>query len=120
MDDIDQKLDAILGNPDLMQQIMSLASQINIPEIQKPEQQKETVKEEKTIPSLDGNLIKGISNLLNNTGIDKNQQTLLSALKPYIGAEKTRKLEKAMQASKMAQLASTYLNIGNLRQITGE
>lgn len=118
MDDFDQKLDAILGNPDLMQQIMALASQINTSDTKKQEEPKEKTQQETAIPPLNGNLIRGISNLLNNTGIDKNQQALLSALKPYIGVEKAQKLEKAMQASKMAQLASVYLN-GNARQGAG-
>lgn len=118
MDDMDQKLESILGNPDIMQQIMKLASQVNSGEpnatVQAAAKQEMPEK-----PIMDANALRNISNLLSQTGIDRNQQALLNAMLPYIGKQKMQKLEKAMQAAKMAQLASFYFNSGGLKQLVG-
>ena len=53
------------------------------------------------------------------TGIDQNQQTLLSALTPYMNQAKVAKLENAMRAAKMARLASGFLGSGGLKLFTG-
>lgn len=118
MDELDKKLEAILGNPELMQQIMHLAGQIG-----EPEEKKKTQEAESPSPSvkpiIDSNALRNISALLDKTGTDRNQQALLTAMRPYIGELKMQKLEKAMQAAKMAQLASIYLNNGGLGQLIG-
>lgn len=119
MDELDKKLESILGNPDLMKQIMELAGQIGNSSQEVPKPTEETKNVGTAQPIMDTNALRNISNILSKTGIDKNQQALLNAMRPYIGEIKIQKLEKAMQAAKMAQLASYYLNNGGLRQIIG-
>ncbi len=119
MDELDKKLNSILENPELMKQIMELAGQIGNPlEKPKTEESQSTVSSG-TGPIIDSNALHNISALLSKTGTDKNQQALLSAMRPYIGDLKMQKLEKAMQAAKMAQLASFYLNNGGLGHLIG-
>lgn len=118
MDELDKKLEAILGNPELMKQIMELAGQINEPsKIQKSEETKSF--SSGVSPIIDSNALRNISDLLDKTGTDRNQQALLTAMRPYIGELKMHKLEKAMQAAKIAQLASFYLNNGGLGHLIG-
>ena len=53
------------------------------------------------------------------SGIDKNQQTLLRALGPYLSRERIVKLEKAMRAAKLAGIASTALGSSGLPFLPG-
>lgn len=119
MDDLDNKLNSILGNSELMKQIMELAGQIGEPTEKQETAEKQTTVSSNTGPIMDSNALRNISALLSKTGTDKNQQALLSAMRPYIGEFKMQKLEKAMQAAKMAQLASFYLNNGGLGHLMG-
>ena len=51
-------------------------------------------------------MLQKLSGLMGAGGMDKNQQHLLRALSPYISQNRLIKLEKAMQAAKMARLAT--------------
>ena len=115
MDDIENKLGAILGNPEMMQQIMALAQNFS-QAAPKQEQQKQEAppppKQEAVpppLPELDFSTIQKLSGLAKNSGIDKNQQTLLRALSPYLSRQRISKLERAMRAAKMAGMATAFL-----------
>ena len=54
-------------------------------------------------------MIQKLSGLAGQSNIDKNQRTLLTALSPYLSRERIYKLEKAMRAAKMANMASAFL-----------
>ena len=56
---------------------------------------------------------------MGQSGIDSNQKTLLRALSPYLSAYRMQKLERAMQAAKLAGAASGFLNAGGLQMLTG-
>jgi hypothetical protein len=51
--------------------------------------------------------------------IDSHQKTLLQALQPYLSDQRIHKLEKAMRAAKLANLASTAFSSGALSSIIG-
>lgn len=115
MDDMENKLGAILGNPEMMQQIMALAKNFS-QAAPKQEQQKQEAppppKQEAApppLPELDFSTIQKLSGLAKNSGIDKNQQTLLRALSPYLSRQRISKLERAMRAAKMAGIATAFL-----------
>ena len=114
MSEMEEKLGAILSNPQMMQQIMSMAQAMSPPpEPQgRPEQPPEPAP-----PALPDFSV--IQKVAQQSGIDKNQQALLRALSPYISRERSAKLEKAMRAAKMARLASAFLNAGGLDMLTG-
>ena len=126
MMDTEDQLSAILGNPQIMQQIMSLAQSIGKPESgsQKPPENPE--QDDRNPPSassggIDMAMLKAVSALAGNTGIDKDQRALLKALSPYVSRERIGKLERAMRAAKMAQQASGLLNTAAAdRQKAGE
>ncbi len=119
---MEEKLGAILSNPQMMQQIMSMAQAMSPPpEPQgRPEQPPEPAPPASAPPALpDFSVMQKLAGMTRQSGIDKNQQALLRALSPYISRERSAKLEKAMRAAKMARLASAFLNAGGLDMLTG-
>ena len=103
MAEMDDKLGAILGNPAMMQQIMSMAQALG---------QQTPPPQPHAVSGPDPAMLQNIMQLSNQTGIDTNQQNLLTALNPYLPQPRLEKLEKAMRAAKLARLASTFLNQG--------
>ena len=112
MDEMESKLNAILGNPQMMQQIMALAQNFNQSQgsskQEAPEKQEEAAS---PFGELDLSMIRKLSGLAGQSGIDRNQQTLLKALSPYLSHQRIAKLERAMRAAKMAGVATTFLNL---------
>lgn len=114
MAEMDDKLGAILNNPQMMQQIMSMAQSLGQAAPPQPE------KPSDNSPSLpDPALLQKLSGLASTAGADREQQALIHALSPYVGSEKLRRLERAMRAAKMAQMASSFLGNGGLQALTG-
>lgn len=105
MENMEDKLSAILGNPAMMQQIMALAQNFNQSQ---PHNQPEPPK---PTPHLDFDpaMIQQFASITQGSGIDKNQQALLNALHPYLTDGRIHRLERAMRAAKMANLASAFL-----------
>ena len=110
---LEEKLGAILSNPEMMQKIQSMAQALGQSGPQ------ESPKERSGTPDIDLGMLQKLSGLAGQSGIDSNQQALLHALSPYIGKGKMTKLEKAMRAAKMARLASGFLGNGGLQMLTG-
>ena len=109
MDDIQSQLNSVLGNPEMMQQIMAMAQSLQTgaqDQIQEP-----------PVPDLGGldlAMIQKLSGIAGQSNIDSNQRNLLKALSPYLSRERITKLEKAMRASKLAGLASSFLGTSGL------
>lgn len=119
MPDMEAALEGILSDPDTMQKIMAFAQTLNQPgppaEGAAPPPAQETAAPAPLpgprpgLPQgLDLSMLQKLSGL-QGSGIDKNQRTLLNALGPYLSRQRLSKLEKAMQAAKMAQMASSVL-----------
>ena len=104
MEDLESKIGSIMENPQLMQQIMSLAQSMG-----QPEQPAEAPPQQESMGGLDLQTLQKLSSLAGQSGIDKNQRNLLNALGPYLSAHRINKLERAMRAAKMARLASGFL-----------
>jgi len=109
--DLEEKLGAILSNPELMQQIQSMAQSLGQPPSASPSEQKK-------LP-FDPSILQKLGTLAGQTGIDTDQQTLLAALSPYLSQNRVKKLENAMRAAKMARLASAFLGNGGLQMLSG-
>ena len=106
MEDMENKLGAILGNPEMMQKIMSLAQNFQT------EQPKESPSGS-SFPDLDPGMLQQLLGFAQQSGIDQQQQALLKALRPYLAQQRLSKLERAMQAARMAGMATTLLpNLG--------
>lgn len=117
MDEMEAKLGAILGNPDMMAQIMSMAQQLGggtPPPPPEPEPKMPGLPE-----GLDVGMLMKIANMANSANIDSHQRTLLGALRPYLMDERIAKLEKAMRAAKLAGIASQLLGSGLLSRKGG-
>ena len=115
MDELEAKLGAILNNPDMMAQIMSMAQQFSGGQsAPSPPPQEQTP----GLPDgMDMGLLMKIASMANSANVDKDQRALLQALRPYLTSERIGKLEKAMRASKLAGLASGILGSGILSKI---
>ena len=99
MDDLEGKLGAILSDPQMMEKISALAQNLG----------QSDAKQEQS-PGPDMAMLQKLSSLAGQSGIDKNQRTLLGALQPYLSQSRIQKLERAMQAAKMAGMAGIFLN----------
>lgn len=116
MDDLENKMASILGNPEMMQKIMAFANTLSPP--QTPEQPKKQ-ESKSAMPEFDLSMLQKLSGMAGQTGIDQNQKKLLSALAPYLSGYRISKLERAMRAAKMARLATGLLGNGGLDSIIG-
>lgn len=105
MEGMEDKLSSILGNPDLMQQIMTMAQSLGGGQEPPPEAPKPAP----ALPELDMGTIQKLTGLMGQTNIDRNQQALLRALMPYLSGARIQKLENAMRAAKMAGFAAVML-----------
>lgn len=123
MNELESKINNILENPEAMKKIMSLAQSLNLKTEEQPKSQQHENKAKgsntNTFPEIDLSMLQKLSGLAKQTGIDKNEQTLLKALAPYLSRERIYKLEKAMRAAKMAKIASTMLGTSLSPQRTG-
>ena len=128
MEGMEEKLGAILSNPEMMNTIMSMAkalgqsqpqpeqaqqSQASVPQQkQNPPQAKQSQPPQKATPLIGRNELERISRisaLSQQTGLDRQEQALLKALNPYLSRDRLSKLEKAMHAAKMARFATVAL-----------
>lgn len=110
MDSMEEKIGAILNNPQMMQQLMSMAqafssqaSNTDSPKQHPPKQ------EDGKPPEFDLGMLQQLSGITKMGSIDSQQSALLKALGPYLSNTRISKLEKAMRAAKMAKIASFAL-----------
>ena len=125
MAEMEDKLNSILGNPQMMQQIMAMAQALGQSQSEQPKQEERKPDPPPPQPQMqmpsggDLAMIQKLFGMARQSGIDKNQQTLLRALSPYLSRERIVKLEKAMRAAKLAGIASTALGSSGLPFLSG-
>lgn len=107
MSELEDKLNALLSNPQLMQQVAGLAQAMGTAQTNTPPQPQDDHKS--GLPSLDAKQLNMILQAVNQSSVDKNQHALLCALSPYLSTARINKLEKAMRAAKIAGTASLFL-----------
>ena len=123
MSGMEDQLGAILSDPEMMAKIQSLAQSLGQPE--ESPRQAEAPKKEGPPPPPPGigagdlEMVKAFTGFSRGAEIDKDQRALLKALSPYVSREKTAKLERAMRAAKLAQQASSLMESGALKKLTG-
>lgn len=100
MEGLEEKLGAMLNDPDTMQKIMSMAQALGVQQGEQPPQPSAT------LPDMDLSMLKKLSGLAGQGSIDRDQQNLLRALSPYLSRQRITKLENAMRAAKMARFAA--------------
>lgn len=107
---LEDQLNAVLSNPQMMQQIMAMAQSFAPPPEAPPPPSPTPPPAIPQLPAIDPMMLQKLSGMMGQGGPDKNQQLLLRALGPYISGHRIAKLEKAMQAAKMAHLATSLLS----------
>lgn len=110
MSEMEDRLNSVLNNPQMMQQILSMAQSMG-----GQNQKEESPQKIDSMPEIDLGMLQKISGLAGQSGIDKDQRSLLHALSPYLSQERINKLEKAMRAAKMARMATALMNSGALK-----
>ena len=109
MENMEHAIETVLSNPDLMQKIMGMAQALGgtpgTPDISGEEQSPE----EAPPIAPDFSQMAKIGSMLTQANIDSDQQNLLSALSPYMSSPHIGKLKRAMQAARLAELATSIL-----------
>lgn len=109
MEDMESRLNAVLSNPEMMQQIMSMAQSL-----QADPPAKEAPQPQLPFEGIDINLMQKLAGFVGKNNIDNNQRNLLNALSPYLTGERVSRLEKAMRAAKLANVATSFLGNSGL------
>lgn len=121
MSEMEEKMGAILNDPQMMQKIMAMAQSLQSQAAPEPSTPPPAAKDVPgpDIPIPDMAMISQLSSIAGKSRIDNDQQSLLRALRPYLSSERIAKLERAMRAAKMASLASVFLGNSGLLSGTG-
>lgn len=114
MENLEEKLNAVLSNPQMMQQVMAMAQSLGLgtPPAPAPEPAPHTPSQAPQLQGIDLSMLQKFSGIAQNSTIDQNQQTLLHALSPYLTGDRIGRLEKAMRAARMAKFATGLLGQG--------
>ena len=106
MAEFEDKLNAILSDPESMAQIMSLAQSFGL----SPPQE-----DAAPAPPQDDFLLP-MMELLRKSAADPQETRLLEALKPYFSSERQQRFERASRIARIAQLAGTALRSMNRKE----
>jgi len=109
MEGLENAISQILGDPGSMAQIMSLAQSLGL-----SEPSAEPPPEQKAAPTDDS--MRSMMELLKQTGTAPREAKLLEALKPYFSDERQQRIDRALRAARMAQLATTALRTMNRKE----
>ncbi len=105
MEDLEKKLGSILSDPEMMGKLQSMAQSLGMEQGPAPSEEPASF----SMPELDPAMLSKIAGIAGKSGISREQRALLSALAPYLSRRRIQKLERAMQAAKMAQMATGLL-----------
>ena len=99
MDELEEKLNAVLNNPSELEKISKIASAIMGGSGDKPEEPPQE-------PDIDMGMLKHmLSGLRGNGGKKSESRDLLEAMKPFLAEKRRRKIDKAMKLARLASLA---------------
>ena len=109
MAEFEDKLNAVLSNPELMGQILSMAGSLN--------QQPSTPPPPPPSANFgsmpfDPGAMAAMLQMLKATQLEPRQRNLVQALRGFVPEDRLVRLEKAMQASLIAKFASAAMNQG--------
>ena len=109
MAEFEDKLNAVLSNPELMGQILSMAGSLNQQQTAPPPPPPSS-----SFGSMpfDPGAMAGMMQMLKATQLYPRQRNLVQALRGFVPEDRLVRLEKAMQASLIAKFASAAMNQG--------
>lgn len=112
MEELEARIQAVLNDPQQMQELMSLAKSLGLAQENgeeapphSPEQPPQPVEAVSGQPPFSQGFGSMAALLQQAGGLDKKQENLLSALRPFLRPERREKLERAIQAARLSQLA---------------
>ncbi len=104
MADLEEKLSAIMNDPQMMQQLSAMAQNLGLGQGGANSAPAEGMP--------DPALLQQLSGIAGQGAVDKREQALLGALGAYLSRERISRLERAMRAAKMAKFATAALGSG--------
>ena len=109
MAEFEDKLNAVLSNPELMGQILSMAGSLNQQQTAPPPPPPSS-----SFGSMpfDPGAMAGMMQMLKATQLEPRQRNLVQALRGFVPEDRLVRLEPAMQASLIAKFASAAMNQG--------
>ena len=111
MDDVNEKLNALLSDPGSMAQIMQLAQQLSGSPSRSPPPQ--AVPQRAPLPAIDPQVIAKYLPLLQELTRDTSQTTqLLYALRPFLKDGKQNKVERAARLARLITIGKRFLSEG--------
>ena len=110
MENLEQTIQAVLNDPEQMKQVMEMAKAFGF----SPSEAESSAASEDApaqIPSGLGNLFsEPVGQLLSQAGkLDKRQENLLNAIKPFLSPGRQEKIDRAMQVARLSHLAGYAL-----------
>ena len=109
MAEFEDKLNAVLSNPELMGQILSMAGSLNQQQAAPPPPPPSGIFG--SMP-FDPGAMAAMMQMLKATQLEPRQRNLVQALRGFVPEDRLVRLEKAMQASLIAKFASAAMNQG--------
>ncbi len=109
MEGLEEKLASLMQDPELMGKLSAMAQSLGAQEAAPAP----------APPEMDMAMLGRLSAMARQSSIDPQQRALIQALGPYLGQDRSAKLQKAMQAARMAQMASSLLGSGGLPLLSG-
>ncbi len=122
MSELDEKLNALLSNPESMAQIMQLAQSLSgkspepastpVPPPAPPPPSAPTAPLSSLPGSLDPKLLARMLPIIQELGQEPNQQArqLLYALRPYLKSERQERIERALQLARLIHVGKKFLS----------
>lgn len=122
MSELDEKLNALLSNPESMAQIMQLAQSLSgkspepastpVPPPAPPPPSAPTAPLSSLPSSLDPKLLARMLPIIQELGQEPNQQArqLLYALRPYLKSERQERIERALQLARLIHVGKKFLS----------
>ncbi len=114
MDDFEEKLNSILGNPAEMEKIMNLAKSLSGDSKPSSSPTGDPEPFSAPLPGLDGldpNMLRLMTRLMGEfSHRDDGKSQLIRALKPYVRPERREALDKAVEITKFTRLAKIAFN----------
>ncbi len=116
MDDLTQKLQSLLSDPESMQNLSELAAMLREPQ---PQDHAEPQGGESGVPPIDLAKLMAVGQALSRMQEDENVQLLL-ALKPHLSAERAKRTDQAVRMLRLYTAAGILRENGLLQDFFGE
>lgn len=108
MDDLGERLNEILSDPQLMERISGLAGSLFGGE-SRPEPQKEKHAAPPDDLGLDPALLARVAGIMRSQGEKREERALLDAMRPYLSPRRREKMDRAVRLARIASIASVAL-----------